>query len=528
MPIPNHSFLRHKHGFQYNIVNQFLRDCTLSQSSDPNPVGWGGPSERIARLSANFTGGRVATFLQFLLVILTTFPVVGTDLAPLTDLDSDHANYHIQWGDAPYQEDFHLVYEPDRAVVLYQDQLLTHHQLVSISRVLDFTDISLANFNTEHSLSNFQQAKVYDEFLISGDAMYMVTYNKFSHDQCLLHCATHDGGIVNTPLDFHRLQEFKFAQVWVKAHIVIDDPDKGRYSLYLENTLLYPENTFTNSGNPRIFYQENREIKEIGDIKTFYSSYYDSQSENYWPVSAYNLNVAISSNGDISIFLPLPATILPLEAMKVNCACKKTLKTADRIANEVKNNYRKVLTQIRSQNLSIEPLRIEELNGNVKDLLAHKRGPRTHRVLKTYVEDEIAPLSFPKKHPPQPLMGPVAGFVARTVAAPMLKTAFLSYLNKFSGRTKAILRPFLNSSSLVLPKQVSVTGLQAHVTNFSIILSFDELPEFETNISGINLDKTRNLLQTLALTNDEFIDFLRDKAYDMIIGLAAREYSSKN
>ena len=78
---------------------------------------------------------------------------------PVVDLDNGFSNYAIHFG----QKTFQLVYN-DNGIVMTNSELIRRHQLMSISRVIDHTDIALANSLVRTSLSSYEQVTTHDNF----------------------------------------------------------------------------------------------------------------------------------------------------------------------------------------------------------------------------------------------------------------------------------------------------------------------------------------------------------------------------
>ena len=118
----------------------------------------------------------------------------------------------------------------------------------------------------------------------------------------------------------------------------------------------------------------------------------------------------------------------------------------------------------------------------------------------------------------------VAIFTAKAVGVPMLQHAFETYFHKFKETLPAAkLVPFKNNTSFILPKEVRLTGIQGVLSNFSLILAFDALPDYEKDLTKMHdLDVMHELLSNLTLTNEQFIAFLRNKVYHYIISFAAQ------
>ena len=76
---------------------------------------------------------------------------------PVVDLETGYNNYAIHFG----QKTFQLVYS-DTGIVMTHSEWIRRHQLMSISRVIDHTDIALANSLVRSSLSAYEQTTTHD------------------------------------------------------------------------------------------------------------------------------------------------------------------------------------------------------------------------------------------------------------------------------------------------------------------------------------------------------------------------------
>ena len=437
---------------------------------------------------------------------------------PVIDLDSGFNNYAIHFGEKTFQ----LVYN-DNGIVMTNSELIRRHQLMSISRVIDHTDIALANSLVRTSLSSYEQVTTHDNFTWLGDRIYHLSPHDMSFLQCHIYCASRASVMLKTVTDVWRVDHsdhFDFQSIWMDTTTRIDPS----YQVFLENTMLYPNNTFT-AGNPEpsLFYQDALTLTKISSINTFYTNYYSSQKKEYWPQSYYNLQVSMNKSGYFNLYVPVQAG--ELEVAKSRCACSKLPTQATRDIRRISRDLRKL--KIQSLNISIETNRFRKNNdstGNVLEIINNKLEPQP--LINANIE-QIMPLNYSLTNDKLITPSTVALFTAKTVGVPMLQKAFEAYFHKFKDTLPAAkLMPFRNNTSFILPKEVRLTGIQNILSNFSMILALDALPDFEKDLTKMSdLDVMHELLSNLTLTNQQFISFLHEKVYDYIISFAAKGLS---
>ena len=183
--------------------------------------------------------------------------------------------------------------------------------------------------------------------------------------------------------------------------------------------------------------------------------------------------------------------------------------------------------KIQALNISIETNCVRNNNhstGNVLEIINNKLIPQPS--IQANIE-EIMPLNYSLTNDKLITPSTVAILTAKAVGVPMLQKAFESYFHKFKETLPAAkLIPFKNNTSFILPKEVRLTGIQNILSNFSMILAFDALPDFEKDLTKIsNLDVMHELLSNLTLTNEQFISFLHEKVYNYITSFAAKGLS---
>ena len=72
-----------------------------------------------------------------------------------------------------------------------------------------------------------------------------------------------------------------FQSVWLDTVTKIND---SNYEVFLQELMLYPQNKFTRRNpDPVVYYQDALQLIPIETIKTFYTNYWSSTTEQYWP-----------------------------------------------------------------------------------------------------------------------------------------------------------------------------------------------------------------------------------------------------
>ena len=473
-------------------------------------------------------------FLFFGLIYFELFAalyVQALAVPPEVDLTEGFGNYDMNWDNTT----LHLNYQ-ENGIVVYHAKLLRNHQLYGVSKVLDYTSLSLANDNAKNSLLKFTHPHHFEDFILLHDMEYYVSYEKMTLEQCYINCASKGSTVIGTEIDFYRVQkEFSFDSIWVDTTTTaIKQSSNMIYSLFLGATEIFPVNLLTRKGQARIFYQHEGAMVEIDKISTFYKGYYDSQSQEYYVQSSYNLKAAISKQGELNVFIPTQHNVLQTDASHCNCGCNRLPSMSRRVAHSVRNSFHRLQVQTIHMNMSIETRRLKRSrnNGNVYSLLQPRsvKQRSSNQVAKTYHIEEISPLNvdLPNVTNSQFVFAPatIATFAVKAVGVPLMQKAFLAYMRKFGKEIGAKFKPFTQKSSFLLPREVEVTGLTSTLSNFSLIITFEQLSSFETNISmSSSLELTDQLLKNLSMTNDQFISFLKTQAVDYMLTLAAQDMS---
>ena len=128
--------------------------------------------------------------LLFLLQFLTLVSAACAHSSqPVVNLDTGFNNYNINFGDRSFQ----LTYDQN-GIVMSHSSLVRRHQLMSISRVLDFTDIAMANSIVKSSplLSVYTKAITHDNFRWIENKLYHVSSEEMTFTNCNVYCASKD------------------------------------------------------------------------------------------------------------------------------------------------------------------------------------------------------------------------------------------------------------------------------------------------------------------------------------------------
>ena len=97
------------------------------------------------KISTMYSGlGRLSGYLLFFISIAECVTQIhgshGLDNDPVIDLTDGYNNYQIAYNNLTMNLNFQ-----DNGVVLYNSELLKNHQLFSVSKILDYTDLTVAN-----------------------------------------------------------------------------------------------------------------------------------------------------------------------------------------------------------------------------------------------------------------------------------------------------------------------------------------------------------------------------------------------
>ena len=152
----------------------------------------------------------------------------------MVDLQTGFNNYDIHFGDRTFQ----LTYD-NNGIVMSHSALVRRHQLMSISRVLDYTDIAMANAIVKSSplLSVYTRSVTHDNFTWIQDKVYHVSPETMSFDDCNIYCASKSAKMVSTVTDVWRIDHdvnLPFQAVWMDTVTKIND---SSYEIFLEDLM---------------------------------------------------------------------------------------------------------------------------------------------------------------------------------------------------------------------------------------------------------------------------------------------------
>ena len=184
------SYLTHSHDQcccrepEHNDSGKYLVLTMYNFQFDTNLLYvWGYPFLEIKRFHTRViepnafrkgTSSELRVGLVLLLQLLTLITVAyAHNPQPVVDLQTGYNNYAIHFG----QRTFQMTYDNDGIVMTHSD-LVRRHQLMSISRVLDYTDIAVANAIVKSSLSAYTQTTTHDNFTWIQDKIYHISPQK--------------------------------------------------------------------------------------------------------------------------------------------------------------------------------------------------------------------------------------------------------------------------------------------------------------------------------------------------------------
>ena len=130
---------------------------------------------------------------------------------------------------------------------------------------------------------------------------------------------------------------FSLWSIWMDTTTRVDPS----YQVFLENTMIYPKNTFT-AGNPEpsVYFQDALELTKVNSVNTFYTNHYSSTKKEYWPQSYYDLRVSMNKSGFFNVYIPTQAG--ELEVAKSRCACTKVPTQATRDIRRISRDLHKL------------------------------------------------------------------------------------------------------------------------------------------------------------------------------------------
>ena len=116
------------------------------------------------------------------------------------------------------------------------------------------------------------------------------------------------------------------------------------------------------------------------------------------------------------------------------------------------------------------------------------------------------------------LLPSAVSFTAKAVGVPLLQKGFQHYMRTFGSEVKGRMVDYVSRQDFQLPISVELSGLHSEISNFSLCIMFDDIGDFEGNVTA-SMDGTTRLLRNLSLTNAVLEQFLQQNAINYMIGL---------
>ena len=469
--------------------------------------------------------------MKFILLIILCLihPVFTVSLAPKLNIDTDgYGTYIINLDNDTLSLEYHA-----DGIVLYNADLVRERQLYTVSKILDLTHSGIANVNMLNSLSRYSKAQDFGtmhEFILIDQYEFFVTDFPLQYEDCTILCASKGSLVIFDPAHYYKLaKRFPYKTFWLNTQTRVDriDGEVVSYHVYFGYKQIFPVNMLTTKGAARIFYQQQGQKIEISTISTFYDKYFDSQSGSYWSTEAYNLQAAIDGNGEISLFIPTQNMVLSGDAFANCCSCGRKLSHSRRLYHKMSSALNVVGIQQSRLNVSIEGQRFR--TGDIMTLIT----TQMHKELTTEMENnlfngtctlqDIEPLRVSSNETHDKLLLPSAvSFTAKAVGVPLLQKGFQHYMTKFSSEIKGRMVDYVSRTDFKLPTSVELSGLQSEINNFSLRIVFNDISQYEGNVTS-SIDDTTRLLRNLSVTNDALEHFLTTYAMEYMVGLAEQD-----
>ena len=125
----------------------------------------------------------------------------GQALTPLLDLQNGYGSYRINVNNVSVLS---LEYY-DTQTVLYSADLVQNRQLYQISKILDHSQLALANFNTGNKMSQLNSPAdiaSFEQFKIYRDKEYYISPGYMQFQDCQFDCASRDSSIISSYTDY--------------------------------------------------------------------------------------------------------------------------------------------------------------------------------------------------------------------------------------------------------------------------------------------------------------------------------------
>ena len=409
----------------------------------------------------------------------------------------------------------------ENGIVGYVATLQKHRQLIEVSKVLDNTELSLANHNIQHA--NLKIApSITDGFKIHNTNEYYMSNEKFTNSECALHCAARQAERLSSSIHFSDLKQVFTAPVWV--HCDTKMTDNGDYEIFFDTYMVYPHNDL-NNGSVTLLQQTGNDLQRVNNIRTYYPTYYDSQNKKYWPTGSYKMWCVFGPKGTIKILIPTPTTMLPCLKCVTYCGCVKPLSLSRKIMHEYNAKRLALKIQQGQMNLGIEPIRT--LTGNIFKIVypteRHELEVEVVHRNSTYTMNDVKELSITEQNVTNRLMiASAITFTVKTVGFPLLKEGFKYMIRKKAERYNKSLTNYFRSNDISIPKTTKLVGLSEETDTFRLKLKYDKVTNYISPTSMAVHDQTI-LISNLSYANERFDEFLKTQAVETLMSLALKD-----
>ena len=409
----------------------------------------------------------------------------------------------------------------ENGIVGYVATLQKHRQLIEVSKVLDNTELSLANHNIQHASLKIAPS-ITDGFKIHNTNEYYMSNEKFTNSECALHCAARQAERLSSSIHFSDLKQVFTAPVWVHCDTKLTD--NGDYEIYFDTYMVYPRNDL-NNGSVTLLQQTGNDLQRVNNIRTYYPTYYDSQNKKYWPTGSYKMWCVFGPKGTIKILIPTPTTMLPCLKCVTYCGCVKPLSLSRKIMHEYNAKRLALKIQQGQMNLGIEPIRT--LTGNIFKIVypteRHELEVEVVHRNSTYTMNDVKELSITEQNVTNRLMiASAITFTVKTVGFPLLKEGFKYMIRKKAERYNKSLTNYFRSNDISIPKTTKLVGLSEETDTFRLKLKYDKVTNYISPTSMAVHDQTI-LISNLSYANERFDEFLKTQAVETLMSLALKD-----
>ena len=472
-----------------------------------------------------------------LLLSFACFPamVAAMNSKPVYLNSMESGNIHFEIGNETLSLSHH-----DTGLVMYNERIVQTRQLVGITKYLDVTSLSLANYNSFNSLRFLDgqtELSEYNGFRLGKHREYMVSANLMTFEDCKIECARHSAYMIHTVNDLWTVaNNFTFDKVWIRSTTKTHMSNEGlHYEIFVENLQIYPKNTFIASRKVDLFYYDNKShsLKSLDKIPVQYT-YFDNAQRVYWHQAQYSLLVLMQQNGEMHVLIPEETNFYVTKAFKGSCGCVRMPTHSARIFHALKSNFNKLAVSQQYLGLGVESLRMTNHTsaGNIPHILHKFLRPEftSMDVEKVNDFDIRHPESLRPLHPgnisSEPLYASMFYFIAKNVGAPMLLKEVQPMLDSLAAKLKGKVFRLQTKEKHPIPDLIKLSGLSFTEEEFSVVLKFENIHLYSKNISG-NIDYTTKLLKDLLISNQVFQNFLNNEASEMMAQIAGHAITLK-